>query len=225
MKNKKHLIISIIVHIVVIVLILFVPTCARKENIDIVENVKIVQEVPSIEVKEEVLPPKPEPPKPEPPKIEPKPEPKPEPKLVKKKKVVKKYTPDDLKKRLEEKLKEEPEPQPEQKTAPAQKPSTNIRSAIKENWYLTLLKSKIENSWQQPSRVLLTGKDALKLTVSFTLKTSGSVSNIKILKSSGIALVDISAMNAVKNAAPFSPIPEGTSDKPIDISIDFILKE
>ncbi|MBN1522034.1 MAG: TonB C-terminal domain-containing protein, partial [Candidatus Aureabacteria bacterium] len=129
-------------------------------------------------------------------------------------------------KRLEEKLKETPEePEKPVKTPEAQSSKTEIRSVLKENWYLALLKSKIENSWQQPSRVLLSGRDALKLTVGFTLQQNGTVANVRVIKSSGVAVVDISSVNAVKNAAPFPPAPEGSGSKPIDISIDFILKE
>ena len=88
-----------------------------------------------------------------------------------------------------------------------------------------MLKSKIENSWQQPSRVLLSGRDAIKLTVRFTLNLNGTVSSIRIIKSSGLGSIDASALNAVKRASPFNPVPDGTGNKPIDISIDFILSE
>ncbi|MBN1522541.1 MAG: hypothetical protein JW928_08410, partial [Candidatus Aureabacteria bacterium] len=114
MKNKRHLLISIIVHAAVIGLIVFIPSCPRKQEVEIIENVKIVPQAPSVEVKQ-----------PEPEEPVKKPEPKPEPELVKKKRTVPKYTPDELKKRLEEKLKETPEePEKPVKTPEAQSSKT-----------------------------------------------------------------------------------------------------
>ena len=216
MKTKKHIIISLLTHIAVIAIILFIPKCPGKKEINIIETVKIIPQAPPLEEKKA-------PPEKAPPKQKEKPKPKPKPKVVKKKKVIKKYTPNELKKRLQEKLKE-PAEQPAPQKAP-EKTSTKIRSVLKEDWYLAMLKSKIENSWQQPSRVLMSGLDTVKLTIGFTLVKNGSVRKVKILKSSGIAVVDISALNAVKNASPFQPLPKKAGNKSIDISIDFTLKE
>ncbi|MCK5707396.1 MAG: TonB C-terminal domain-containing protein [Candidatus Aureabacteria bacterium] len=222
MKTKKHFIISLIVHLAIISLILFFPSCPeKKKKIEVIESLQIVTPVEP-EIKPEPVKPKPEPEKPKPKPEKPKPK-KSKPKPVKKKKIVKKYTPDDLKNRLQEKLKEKPKVTKKQSSTP--KTTTNIRTTIKENWYLAQIKSKIENSWQQPSRILMSGLETVKLTIGFTLQKNGSAKKVRILKSSGIAVVDISAVNAVKSASPFPPIPEKSGNKPIDFAIDFTLKE
>ena len=54
-------------------------------------------------------------------------------------------------------------------------------------------------------------RDRLRGTavVSFTVSRSGSVSGVRLARSSGFAVLDAAARDAVRRAAPFPPIPAG----------------
>lgn len=48
----------------------------------------------------------------------------------------------------------------------------------------------------------------------------GELSDLKLHKSSGVAIADQAAMKAVQNAAPFRPLPQGSPEN-IDIQFTF----
>jgi TonB family protein len=227
-RKKRHFTVSIILHILILGVFISIPGCPKK--ITIVESITNVKLISSLDpgIKKEPVSQTPKPPELEKPSTislpEPKPKPKPKPKTEAKPKKLEKYSSEDFKKRLENKLKSTEEPRPPQ-PGTQEGLTTGIRTNIKENWYLALLKSKIENSWQQPSRVLMKGRGKLQMTVSFVLQKNGLANNISISESSGVTFVDLSALNAVKNSSPFPPVPESTSERSIEISIDFILDE
>ncbi|WP_412050744.1 cell envelope integrity protein TolA [Hoeflea sp. Naph1] len=69
-------------------------------------------------------------------------------------------------------------------------------------------------------------KDRLKgqAVVSFTVAANGSVSSIRIVRSSGSLILDNAALEAVHRAAPFSPIPSGAGRNSWRFSVPLAFK-
>ncbi len=59
------------------------------------------------------------------------------------------------------------------------------------------------------------------ITLAFTIESDGNVSSIKLLKSSGYEILDEYALNAVKIASPFNPIPASIGTKRLKITASF----
>lgn len=80
-------------------------------------------------------------------------------------------------------------------------------SAESPEWtkYETELERQIVGKWFPPA-----GQEVYKpVTVELRIRKDGRLSKSDILKSSQIPDVDAAALNAVKDAAPYSPFPEG----------------
>ena len=75
------------------------------------------------------------------------------------------------------------------------------------NQYLNQLKKRVESVWRYPEGV--TGVQ--KVTVRFTLDRAGKLTQAEVLESSDTKL-NASAVEAMKRASPFPPIPESLKD-------------
>jgi TonB family protein len=63
--------------------------------------------------------------------------------------------------------------------------------------------------------------NTLHIAVEFKISKEGQLSNLRIVSSSGNALADKAALQAVENAAPFSGLPERDSyDEVIPFTFD-----
>jgi protein TonB len=71
------------------------------------------------------------------------------------------------------------------------------------DWYLAGVQRKIWVLWTQQ----IQPDYAQPVTVRFTILADGSVTDVAILQSSGISLIDRAAQRAVISAAPFGPLP------------------
>jgi TonB family protein len=83
------------------------------------------------------------------------------------------------------------------------------------DWYLAGVQRKIWMIW---NRQVHSGHTQ-DIVVSLTILADGSLEpdSVKIVQSSGVALLDLSAQRAVISAQPFGPLPKnyGTNRKPI----------
>ncbi|MBX3136159.1 TonB C-terminal domain-containing protein [Candidatus Obscuribacterales bacterium] len=79
--------------------------------------------------------------------------------------------------------------------------------------YMTNLQRQIKRAWYPPRKV-----ETSRSTVIFKVHANGTMSNLRLFQSSGIALIDQAALKAVQNAAPFHALPEGA---PPDVDIQF----
>ncbi len=73
--------------------------------------------------------------------------------------------------------------------------------------YMERLKEKIEGIWRYPSDAALRGIYG-DLYISFTIKKDGSLGSVELLRTSGHRSLDEAAMRALKDAAPYWPLPE-----------------
>lgn len=87
--------------------------------------------------------------------------------------------------------------------------------------YLLHLKRKIQSVWIYPSVAAKAGIGG-NLTVEFLISREGQLLGVNLLDSSGHAILDESAISAIKSAAPFFPFPERLTAKRMRIRANFI---
>jgi len=74
--------------------------------------------------------------------------------------------------------------------------------------YFSKIKRQIEGTWNYPEASRMRGEQGQLLLV-FSIKETGDLDDIRLLRSSGYARLDHEAMRAIKDAAPFPPFPKG----------------
>lgn len=87
-------------------------------------------------------------------------------------------------------------------------------------WYLTVIKTKLSNAWTPPSGYVMP-KDGTYVTVSFTVNKNGTIDNVKVKHSSGMKLLDNSALNAVKSVGTLPALPSEWKEEYLNVSIIF----
>jgi len=81
--------------------------------------------------------------------------------------------------------------------------------------YMAELNRRIKAAWLPPS-----GFESKRITVLFKLNKGGELSHLVVLQSSGEDSADKAALEAVKQATPFKPLPKGAPDE-VDITFTF----
>lgn len=79
--------------------------------------------------------------------------------------------------------------------------------------YMEALQKRIKRSWFPPDNT-----ESLKGMVIFKMHNDGSVSNVRILKSTGLAVADLAMIKAVHSGAPFGALPPGA---PANVDVEF----
>lgn len=101
--------------------------------------------------------------------------------------------------------------------------STNLNRNAKSNinWsqYMREVQRKIERNWHPPKN-----NTPKQVVVMFKVGRDGSLSALKVVKSSGVAAVDDTAKKAVEKAAPFRPLPPKFKGSHVDIEFTFDYK-
>lgn len=72
--------------------------------------------------------------------------------------------------------------------------------------YSSRIKRKIESMWEYPSEARREENQG-RLTLMFSILRSGNLAELRLLQPSGFRVLDKGAMNAVRHAAPYCPIP------------------
>lgn len=98
---------------------------------------------------------------------------------------------------------------------PDRSPSLAAQASANMGPYMSALQRKIKMAWRPPR-----GTESNRIVVSFTVLTNGSIESLKIVQHSPYAEADQAAIEAVNNAAPFQPLPDGAGPK-IDIEFTF----
>jgi TonB family protein len=97
-------------------------------------------------------------------------------------------------------------------------PVSDIASTqnFKYHWYLQNLVSKVEEQWKPPMG--LTDKKDAFVDIAFTIFQNGSISNVSVVKSSGVSTLDNLALRAISLAAPFGKLPIGFTEDKLEIN-------
>ena len=80
------------------------------------------------------------------------------------------------------------------------------------------MRNALWNSWQKTKPKNNNGLSAL---VSFNINKSGTVSEVEIEKSSKDEAYDYAALNAVKNSAPYPPLPTDFGKEILTVTVEF----
>ena len=83
----------------------------------------------------------------------------------------------------------------------------NLINRVSGNWFTSLVDPGITGSFQT--------------IVYFRIHKNGQVSDLKIMESSGIRSLDMSALRAIQNSAPFPPLPRAYEDEYLGINLIF----
>lgn len=86
--------------------------------------------------------------------------------------------------------------------------------------YYLALKRKIELVWEYPYKARRTGVQG-RLLMRFVINQDGSLAEITVLRSSGVALLDHEAVRAIRNASPFPPLPERMNTERLAVTATF----
>lgn len=81
--------------------------------------------------------------------------------------------------------------------------------------YLAEMQRRIKKAWYPPR-----GNESKRVTVKFKLDSNGTVSAVRLEKSSGVSVADDAATAAIEAASPFGPLPKGAPTK-VDIRFTF----
>ncbi len=87
--------------------------------------------------------------------------------------------------------------------------------------YLIKLKNRIESIWVYPPRMARRGVFG-DLYIRFTILRDGSLGEVKLVRTSGYQELDEAAMKALKDGAPYWPLPPGWEEDSITITGHFI---
>lgn len=93
------------------------------------------------------------------------------------------------------------------------RPSLAAEKDIDFGPYMADLQRRIKRAWFPPK-----GNESKRVMVVFKVHRNGTMSNLRLGRSSGLAIADQAALKAVTNAAPFRPLPSGAPD---DVDIQF----
>ena len=87
--------------------------------------------------------------------------------------------------------------------------------------YLKKLRERIESVWKYPQEAAERGIYG-DLYIKFTINKNGSIGPIEIVRTSGHRLLDNAAMKAIKDAAPYWPVPEELGKDSFTITGHFV---
>lgn len=92
---------------------------------------------------------------------------------------------------------------------------------LKHDSYMLKLKDKIETIWQYPHTAAAKGIYG-DLLIAFTIKKDGSLGSVELTRTSGHRDLDDAAIKALREAAPFWPLPEEWQSDAFSINGHFI---
>jgi protein TonB len=92
---------------------------------------------------------------------------------------------------------------------------------LKHRGYLRMLKDKIEDIWKYPEEAARKGITG-DLYITFSILKDGTLGDVRLIRTSGYEDLDEAAMNAVKEAAPYWPLPDDWEGDKLTITGHFI---
>jgi periplasmic protein TonB len=87
--------------------------------------------------------------------------------------------------------------------------------------YLSLLRQKIESIWVYPPEAAAKGLYG-DLQIRFTIKKDGTLGAVELVRTSGYQMLDAAAIRALKDGAPYWPLPDSWGKKEYTILGHFV---
>jgi TonB family protein len=95
-------------------------------------------------------------------------------------------------------------------------PGVGARQEVDLGPYIARLKQQVKQQWHP---VLF--HSSSHTIIGFSISRTGQISDVRILKPSGSTLTDQAELQAIQQAAPFAPLPEGYQAAELDITFNF----
>lgn len=92
---------------------------------------------------------------------------------------------------------------------------------FKYHGYLKKLRQRIESAWKYPQEAAERGIYG-DLYIKFTINKNGSIGPIELLRTSGHSILDNAAMKAIREAAPYWPVPDELGKDSFTITGHFV---
>ncbi len=92
---------------------------------------------------------------------------------------------------------------------------------LKHRGFMRKLKEKIESVWKYPEEAARRGISG-DLYISFSIHKNGSLGEVKLERTSGYSDLDKAAMKALRDAAPYWPLPDDLKEDELSITGHFI---
>ena len=92
------------------------------------------------------------------------------------------------------------------------------------NYYLDLLRNKIQQNWKPPSGMPTKG-EYITAVVEFTIRRDGMIIGVRVEESSGLAFFDQSTLRAVLNSNPAPPLPRAFDEDRLGVHVNFVFGE
>ena len=93
-------------------------------------------------------------------------------------------------------------------------------------WYVDAVRTRIQQSWDQSTiEPAVRAARQAHTIMSFRISANGSVSNIRVVQSSGNSSMDYSAMRALQSIDAFRPLPNDFMGAYVDVTFDFDLSK
>ncbi|MFH0926357.1 MAG: TonB family protein [bacterium] len=86
-------------------------------------------------------------------------------------------------------------------------------------WYGREIKNKVVNAWSKPYMARL-GASGISI-IKFVINKDGSINDLYIYESAGHSSLDSAAMNAIRSAQPFSPLPDDYEYEKLGVTFSF----
>jgi protein TonB len=106
-------------------------------------------------------------------------------------------------------------------TPPVDRGLTFDAAEFRHRGYMRMLREKIEDVWRYPEEAARRGISG-DLYIKFVIDRDGRLANIKLIRTSGYRVLDEAAMNALKDAEPYWPLPEDWDKDTLEIKGHFI---
>lgn len=105
------------------------------------------------------------------------------------------------------------------------KPELKVSQPAQEEMlrYQDMVKQRIEEARRYPAWARKQGMEGIVL-VSFIVLANGEANEIRLIRSCGAKILNEEALNTIKRAAPFTPIPEGTGADFIQMDVFLVFK-
>lgn len=87
-------------------------------------------------------------------------------------------------------------------------------------YYIEAIEKKIRRNWKPPE---MGGRRKPKVVVFFRIDRSGRITEFDVMESSGVGLVDRSAVGAVKDSSPLDRLPDKFEGKTLAVRYTFIV--
>ena len=94
-------------------------------------------------------------------------------------------------------------------------------SEFRHRGYMRILKNMIESIWKYPKDAARNNRSG-DLYIMFTIKRNGELGDVEILRTSGHRSLDMAAIQALKDAEPFWPLPDDWPEDSLEIKGHFI---